>query len=136
MVLLFLTYIELINELLFNKFSTLNIEFYVNSSNDILLIPLQNYLYIETNETSLVFFRVINLSNKEINTLTTYTIYPSNAAIYLNKIQCFCFETLHIKPKESIDLPILFFISNSVLNEPSIIKKIIIFYDMHNIDRQ
>lgn len=128
---LFLSYLNIINEFLYNKQSILEIQFYVNSSNDVLLIPLQDVIYSEAGETSLIFFRLINLTNKDISILTTYTIFPSLISAYVNKLQCFCFEMIHLNKNEQIDLPVIFFLSKSINMDFPFIKKIILFYDVH-----
>lgn len=115
-----------------NKFSVVELNFYVNSSINIILYPLQSHFYTEAGETSLVFFRLVNLSDDNYSLITTYTIYPQIAAIYLNKLQCFCFELIHIKPKEQLDLPVVFFLSQSLKTDFPFLKKIIIYYDLHN----
>lgn len=99
-----------------NKFTLIELNFYVNSSNNIILYPLQSRFYTEAGETSLVFFRLINLSNQNYSLITTYTIFPQIAAVYVNKLQCFCFEMLHIKPKEQLDLPVVFFFKSVFKN--------------------
>lgn len=114
-----------------NQLSVIELNFYVNSSSDIILYPLQSYFYTEAGETSLVFFRLTNLSNKNYSIITTYTIFPQVAAIYVNKLQCFCFEMIHIKPKEQLDLPVVFFLSESLQTDFPFLKKIILYYDVH-----
>lgn len=114
-----------------NQFSVVQLNFYVNSSNDLILYPLQSYFYTEAGETSLVFFRLVNLSSENYSVLTTYTIFPQIAAIYINKLQCFCFEMIHIKSKEQLDLPVVFFLSHSLKTDYPLLKKIILYYDVH-----
>lgn len=133
-ILLFLSFLEILNEFLYYKQSIINIHFYVNSSNNILLIPLQSYIYTEAGETSLVFFRLINLTNNDISIITTYTIFPSIVSLYINKLQCFCFEMIHLNKSETVDLPVIFFVSKSIVNDLPYIKKILLYYDVHVYD--
>ena len=37
---------------------------------------------------------------------------------YFNKIQCFCFEEQRLKGKESIEMPILFFLDSEFEKDP------------------
>jgi cytochrome c oxidase assembly protein subunit 11 len=52
----------------------------------------------------------------DITGISIYLIYPTDYLVYFNKIQCFCFEELLLYPYESIDLPVIFFVSNDILN--------------------
>lgn len=102
---------------------TICIELYVHlyGCTGILLKPLQEQIYTHVNETTLVFFRMYNPTNNDINGITTYSIYPSIYMPYLTKIQCFCFEQLRIKSNESIDLPVLFFLDKEILREINVL---------------
>lgn len=77
---------------------------------------LQKYIYIIPNETHLIFFRMYNTVGYDITGISIYLLYPTDFLIYFNKIQCFCFEELLLYPYESIDLPVIFFVSNEILN--------------------
>jgi len=77
---------------------------------------LQRYIYIMPNETHLIFFRMYNTVSYEITGISIYLLYPTDFLVYFNKIQCFCFEELLIYPYESIDLPVIFFVSSEILN--------------------
>ena len=77
---------------------------------------LQKYIYIIPNETHLIFFRMYNSVGFDITGISIYSVYPTDFLIYFNKIQCFCFEELLLYPYESIDLPVIFFVSNEILN--------------------
>jgi len=52
----------------------------------------------------------------EITGISIYLLYPTDYLVYFNKIQCFCFDELLFYPYESIDLPVIFFVSNDILN--------------------
>lgn len=77
---------------------------------------LQKYIYIIPNETHLIFFRMYNTVSYEVTGISIYLLYPTDFLVYFNKIQCFCFEELLLYPYESIDLPVIFFVSNEILN--------------------
>lgn len=77
---------------------------------DLIFYPLQKKIYISFNETSLIFFRMINNTNEVLYGVSTYTVFPNEYLPYLQKLQCFCFEELRLQPLESVDLPVLFYI--------------------------
>ena len=55
---------------------------------------------------------------------------PSKAALYFNKIQCFCFEEQRLEPGEEVDMPVFFFIDPEMLLDPSLcnVNNIILSY--------
>jgi len=132
---LFLIFIQIQIENFIHQYSVVQLNFYVNSSNNILLYPLQSIFYTEAGETSLVFFRLVNLSNYNYSILTTYTIFPQLASIYVNKLQCFCFEMIHIKPQEELNLPVVFFISDRLTVDFPSLRQILLYYDVHKFQQ-
>lgn len=77
---------------------------------------LQRFIYVIPNETHLVFFRMYNSISYSISGISIYLLYPTDYLVYFNKVQCFCFEELLLYPYESIDLPVIFYISSEILN--------------------
>lgn len=65
---------------------------------------------VRLGQTKIVFYRAQNTSNEPIIGMATYNVTPEKAASYFNKIACFCFEEQLLKPGESMDMPLQFFI--------------------------
>jgi cytochrome c oxidase assembly protein subunit 11 len=61
-------------------------------------------------ETKLAFFRITNNSDKPITGRAVYNVVPEQAGAHFRKLQCFCFEDLTVKPGETIEAPVLYFI--------------------------
>lgn len=59
-------------------------------------------------------------------------MFPDECALYFNKIQCFCFENQLLYPKESVDLPILFYLDPAINYDPVLRdeKDIILTYNL------
>jgi cytochrome c oxidase assembly protein subunit 11 len=72
--------------------------------------PCQKEVKVLPGQTALVFFKVENLTDKPVIGTATYNVIPAKAGLYFNKIQCFCFEQQQFNPKESIEIPIFFFL--------------------------
>jgi cytochrome c oxidase assembly protein subunit 11 len=72
--------------------------------------PEQPKLEVRVGETMTVFFRITNLSDRETTGMATYNVQPELIAPYFNKLQCFCFNEMVLKPHESVDVPVVFFI--------------------------
>ena len=86
----------------------IDLHLHVNRRFIIFFRSLQDKTYTIPDEPTLIFFRLFNHSLFFIKSIVLYTIYPLTFIVYLQKIQCFCFEWFILKPFESVDLPVLF----------------------------
>ncbi|MES1907466.1 MAG: hypothetical protein MHM6MM_000576 [Cercozoa sp. M6MM] len=76
--------------------------------------PLQPEVFVSPGETALVFFEVENLSNQPVTGMSVYFINPPKIGQYFTKIQCFCFEEQRVRPHETVEMPVFFFIDKEV----------------------
>ncbi len=65
-------------------------------------------------ENSLAFYEVENLTDQAITGMATYNVTPEAAGRYFNKVQCFCFNELTLKPGEKMELPLSYFIDPEI----------------------
>ncbi|XP_055334598.1 cytochrome c oxidase assembly protein COX11, mitochondrial-like isoform X2 [Paramacrobiotus metropolitanus] len=80
--------------------------------------PLQREVVVYPGETALAFYTATNPTDRPITGISTYTVLPYEAAKYLNKIQCFCFEEQRLNPHEQVDMPVFFYIDPEFVNDP------------------
>ena len=73
--------------------------------------PLQNEIKMRIGENKLAYYFAENTSDRPIIGMATYNVSPDKAAIYFNKVQCFCFEQQLLKPQQGMEMPVLFFLS-------------------------
>lgn len=81
--------------------------------------PVDRFIISKIGETKNVEYKVKNISNKAINAISTFNVTPQKAGIYFNKLDCFCYEEKKILPGEEVYLPVSFFISPDLLNDPN-----------------
>jgi len=81
--------------------------------------PLQPELKVTPGEPALAFYQVENYGDKTLVGVSTYNVTPMKSGVYFNKLQCFCFEEQKLRPKESIELPVFFFIDPDHLTDPN-----------------
>ena len=72
--------------------------------------PEQRQVTVHLGEEKLVYFRATNLSQRPIVGAANYNVTPERTAGWFNKIQCFCFTEQLLKPGQSVDMPVVFFV--------------------------
>lgn len=72
--------------------------------------PCQSRIRVRPGQSTLVFYTATNHSDEDIIGVSTYNVTPASVGYYFNKIQCFCFEEQRLRPGESVDMPIFFYI--------------------------
>jgi cytochrome c oxidase assembly protein subunit 11 len=65
---------------------------------------------VHLGEEKLVFFRATNVSQRPIVGTATYNITPERMGGWFDKVQCFCFTEQLLKPGQSVDMPVTFFV--------------------------
>jgi len=63
-------------------------------------------------------YRVKNQGNQPTVGSATFNVTPFDAGQYFNKIQCFCFTEHALKPGESAELPVTFFVDPKIRDNP------------------
>lgn len=80
-------------------------------------IPSQTEVVVLPGETALAFYVAENRSDKAITGIATYNVTPSKAGMYFNKVQCFCFDEQRLRPGESLDMPVFFYLDPSLVDD-------------------
>ncbi|CAM8979221.1 unnamed protein product [Rhodiola kirilowii] len=119
-------------------------------------IPTQREVRVKPGESALAFYTAENKSSKPITGVSTYNVTPmkmlldwkgpsydlcyigmkqSIAAVYFNKIQCFCFEEQRLLPGEEVDMPVFFYIDPEFETDPRMdgINNIILSYTFFKV---
>jgi cytochrome c oxidase assembly protein subunit 11 len=69
-------------------------------------------------ETVQVNFRVTNNSKTENTGRAVFNVTPMIAGAYFNKLECFCFTDVTLKPGETRDMPVVFFVDPEIVDFP------------------
>lgn len=86
---------------------------------------------VKLGETKTVFYKLKNRSNEELAGMATYNVQPALAGNSFAKLQCFCFNEMVLKPGETVDVPVVFFVDPSLADDKDIgrtISKITLSY--------
>ena len=79
--------------------------------------PEQRQVTVHLGEEKLVYFRATNLSQRPIVGAANYNVTPERSAGWFNKIQCFCFTVQLLKPGQSVDMPVVFFVDSDMAKD-------------------
>ncbi|XP_044504341.1 cytochrome c oxidase assembly protein COX11, mitochondrial isoform X2 [Mangifera indica] len=98
-------------------------------------IPTQREVRVKPGESALAFYTAENRSSAPITGVSTYNVTPMKAAVYFNKIQCFCFEEQRLLPGEQIDMPVFFYIDPEFETDPKMdgINNLILSYTFFKV---
>jgi cytochrome c oxidase assembly protein subunit 11 len=96
----------------------------------------QTEAVIKVGENNLVFYTAENKSDEDIIGTAVYNVTPHKAAIYFNKIQCFCFEEQLLKSKQKMVMPVSFFIDPAMEDDPNLqdVDTITLSYTFYRIE--
>ncbi|RYR45106.1 hypothetical protein Ahy_A07g030975 isoform A [Arachis hypogaea] len=109
-------------------------------------IPTQREVRVKPGESALAFYTAENKSSTPITGVSTYNVTPMkvttcdefSAAVYFNKIQCFCFEEQRLLPGEQIDMPVFFYIDPEIETDPRMdgVNNIILSYTFFKVSEE
>ncbi len=78
--------------------------------------PVEREVAPKIGETVKVHFTATNHSSEPKKGQAVFNVTPMEAAAYFNKIECFCFTDIELKPGETKDMPVVFFIDPEIVN--------------------
>ena len=81
--------------------------------------PVVNQITTKIGKTNTIEYKVRNNTNEVMNIISTYNVTPQKAGIYFNKLDCFCYEEKTLSPGEETFLPVSFFISPEIIDNPN-----------------
>ena len=82
----------------------------VNSSLPWSFAPVKPKITLRVGENALVTYRATNFSDQTVTGIATFNVTPHKAGPYFVKVECFCFSRQTLKPGESVDMPVSFFV--------------------------
>ncbi len=77
-----------------------------------------------------VAYAAKNLMGTPSSGKATFNVTPELAGAYFNKVECFCFTDTTLKPGETLDMPVVFYVDPDIIDVPELknIKTITLSY--------
>ena len=99
--------------------------------------PVQPLLTVKIGEQAMAHYRATNSTGRTLTGSAIFNVTPESAGAYFNKIECFCFTEQTLKPGETVDLPVVFFVDPDILNDPDTrsISEITLSYTFYPVDK-
>jgi cytochrome c oxidase assembly protein subunit 11 len=76
--------------------------------------PVQETVRIAPGARTQILYRAKNLTARTTTGRAVFNISPQQAAPYFNKIECFCFTEQTLKPGQSVDMPVVFYVDPTI----------------------
>ncbi len=82
--------------------------------------PAETAVQVHVGEDRLVFFHAKNTGSEPSVGVATFNVTPFKAGPYFKKVACFCFSEQALKPGESVDMGVSFFVDPAIDKDPNL----------------
>ena len=79
--------------------------------------PEQNEIKVRIGEVATVNYKVINEAAREVVGQAAYNVSPPTVGAYFSKINCFCFTEQRMKPGETRDMTVVFYVDPTIVKD-------------------
>ena len=100
--------------------------------------PTQRQMELKVGENGLAFYRATNRSDRTLTGTATFNVTPLKVGAYFNKVECFCFTEQTLKPGETIEMPVAFFVDPEIVVDPNLndVKTITLSYTFFPVEKE
>jgi cytochrome c oxidase assembly protein subunit 11 len=81
-------------------------------------VPATRSLNFRVGEPITTHYTVTNRSDRTLVGTATHNVQPELLAPWFNKVECFCYQEQVLKPGESKDMPLTFFVDPDIVKDP------------------
>lgn len=82
--------------------------------------PVQRDMTMKIGETAQAHYTATNIFSVPTSGRATFNVTPEMAGAYFNKVECFCFTDTTLKPGETLDMPVVFFVDPAIVDVPEL----------------
>jgi cytochrome c oxidase assembly protein subunit 11 len=98
--------------------------------------PVQRDVTMKIGETTQISYKANNIFDTPTNGRASFNVTPEMAGAYFNKVECFCFTDTTLKPGETLDMPVVFYVDPDIVDVPELkdLKTITLSYTFFPIE--
>jgi cytochrome c oxidase assembly protein subunit 11 len=98
--------------------------------------PEQQIVKIHPGARTTIYYRAENLVARPTIGRAIFNVSPANAGQYFSKIECFCFTEQTLKPGQTVDMPVVFFVDPKIREDESTkdIREITLSYTFYPVE--
>jgi cytochrome c oxidase assembly protein subunit 11 len=82
--------------------------------------PARRDMTMKIGETAEAHYTAANLFDTPTAGRATFNVTPEMAGSYFNKVECFCFTDTTLKPGETLDMPVVFYVDPDIADVPEL----------------
>jgi cytochrome c oxidase assembly protein subunit 11 len=99
--------------------------------------PVQRKVSLKIGAQTLVQYRAKNNGTQPVTGVATFNVTPHKAGAYFDKIECFCFTEQTLKPGETVDMPVVFYIDPAITKDRNLddLSDIVLSYTFFRAER-
>jgi cytochrome c oxidase assembly protein subunit 11 len=79
--------------------------------------PEQNSIVVHIGEVVTVHYKVVNEAARTITAQASYNVTPTTVGAYFDKINCFCFTQQTMKPGETREMTVVFYVNPKIVED-------------------
>jgi cytochrome c oxidase assembly protein subunit 11 len=79
--------------------------------------PEQNEIKLRIGEVTTVHYKVTNQAARTVTAQAGYNVSPPQVGIYFTKVNCFCFTQQTMKPGETREMTVVFYVDPSIVKD-------------------
>jgi cytochrome c oxidase assembly protein subunit 11 len=80
-------------------------------------VPEQNEIRLHIGEVATVHYKVINEAARTVAAQASYNVTPTTVGAYFDKINCFCFTEQTLKPGETREMTVVFYVDPKIVDD-------------------
>ena len=80
-------------------------------------VPEVNSIKLHIGEVATVHYKVINEAARTITAQASYNVTPTTVGAYFDKINCFCFTQQTMKPGETREMTVVFYVDPKIVTD-------------------
>lgn len=107
--------VEQVSDVVLDKTIKITFDANVSSGLNWEFKPVDRAITPKIGETVQINYTATNRSPVATTGQAIFNVTPMEAAAYFNKVECFCFTETELKPGESLEMPVVFFIDPAIV---------------------